>query len=134
MKKSIVIFTLCVLLIISFCMTAFAGDLIMPCYTYTNEVKAKLSVSSGIATASGSIWPDGNLRTSVQVQLQRNDNGQWNTIATWRGSNSSGYSEAGGTKSLTSGYAYRTFTTGYVYNSDGVVIEVVSNKSSEKSY
>ena len=133
MRKSACTLVLCIVLVLSWCATAFASD-VMPCYDYTSMVTASLSISSGTATASGYIIPDGSMRSSVKVQLQRNDDGQWNTIATWRGSNSAGMSSAGGTKSLTSGYTYRTFVTGYVYNSDGVVVEVVSVKSHEKSY
>lgn len=134
MKRSIVIITFCGVLFVSLCMSAFASDLIMPYYTYTSRVRAELSILGGVASASGAIYPNGELRTSVQVQLQRNDNGQWNSVATWHGNNSAGKSEAGGTKSLTAGYTYRTYVTGYVYNSEGVVIEVVSKKSAEKSY
>lgn len=65
---------------------------------------------------------------------QISHDGQWNMIKTWTGSSSAGYSSAGGTKTVASGYTYRTFVTGYVYNSDGVVIEVVSLKSAERSY
>lgn len=134
MKRVVALVLVCAVLIVTLGSVAFASGDIMPRYDYTSNIRASLNITGGTATATGSITPDYSYRTSVTVRLQRNDDGQWNTIKTWRGSNSGGCSSAGGTKTVASGYTYRTFVTGYVYNSDGVVIEVVSLKSAEKSY
>lgn len=134
MGKKIVAAILCAMLIVTMGISAFASDDVMPCYTYTSTVSASLSISSGTATAKGSIVPYNSRPTSVKVQLQRYSDGQWSTISTWKDSDTGGVSSAGGTKTVTSGYSYRTFVTGYVYDSDGVVIEVVSCISNTKTY
>ena len=126
---------MCLLLIAAMTGVAYAEEGIMPCYAYVNSIKASLSVSSGTAKAVGNIIPSGDLKTSIIVRLQRESStGSWTTISTWTSSNESGKSEAGGTKALTSGYNYRVYVTGKVYNSAGTVIETVEKYSTIKAY
>lgn len=105
-----------------------------PRYTYTSSVDGSLSISSGIATVAGSITPWGGRETLVHVRLQQQINGVWKTIQTWTGHQDAGSSSAGGTKSVDSGYYYRTHVTGYVYDSNGTLLESVSMSTTPKAY
>ena len=134
MKKG---FCLVVSLMLVLSVTSFASAecTIMPRYTYASAVSANLSITSGTARAVGKVATDQNLKTSIIVRLQKEySSGKWTTISTWTGSNESGASEAGGTKTLTSGYNYRVYVTGKVYDSAGTVIETVDKYSTTKSY
>lgn len=114
---------------------AYANNSVMPCYTYIDMIQAGLSINSGTAKASGSVFPAGNLKTSITVRLQReSSDGTWITISTWIGSNNNGASEAGGTKELKTGYNYRVYVVGKVYNSNGVAVETIKKYSAIKSY
>lgn len=126
---------MCLVLILSIVSVAHAEDGIMPCYSYTSSIAASLSISDGVAKAAGKITPEDSRRTTITVRLQReSSSGTWVTISTWTGSNASGKSEAGGTKSLTAGYNYRVYVTGKVYNSSGTVLETVNKYSTTKAY
>jgi len=126
---------MCLVLMLSIVSVAHAEEGIMPCYSYTSSIAASLSISGGVAKAAGKITPEDSRHTSITVRLQReSSSGTWVTISTWTGSNAGGKSEAGGTKSLTSGYDYRVYVTGKVYNSAGTVIETIDKYSATKSY
>lgn len=134
MRKSICLM-LCILVLISSIGVAYADDDIMLCYTYVDSIKASLNISSGTATATGNVIPAGSMKSSVTVRLQREgSSGNWSTISTWTGTNEKGKSEAGGTKSLVSGYNYRVYVTGKVYDSKGNVVETVNKYSTTKAY
>lgn len=105
-----------------------------PRYQYTAAISTSLDISGGQAMAAGRIDPNSLMRTSVVVKLQRLESGTWKTIRTWTDSNTAGASEAGGTKTVDSGYDYRVHVTGKVYNTSGVVLETVTMTSSTKSY
>lgn len=114
---------------------AQAEKRITPYYSYTSSITASLSINDGIAKATGKVIPEENRHTSITVHLQQeSDSGTWFTISTWTSNNTSGKSEAGGTKSLVSGYNYRVYVTGKVYNSAGAAIETVNKYSVTKSY
>lgn len=126
---------MCLVLMLSIVNVASVEEGIMPCYSYTSSIAASLSISDGVAKAAGKITPEDSQHTSITVRLQRkSSSGTWSTISTWTGSNAGGKSEAGGTKSLTSGYDYRVYVTGKVYNSTGTVIETIDKYSATKSY
>ena len=117
--------------------TALAANVpgITPQYTYTSVIKSSISVSGKTATAAGSITPKPyNRKTFVKVQLQKKENGSWTTIASWTESNNNGVSSAMGSKTLTKGKTYRTYTTGKVYDSSGNLLETVYKASSTYSY
>lgn len=104
-------------------------------YSYVSSISASLSINSGIAKAAGKVCPCNNLKTSITVQLQREiSSGIWSTISTWSGNNENGSSEAGGTRRLTSGYNYRVYVVGKVYDRFGTVIETVEKCSAIRSY
>jgi len=134
MKKSICL-VLSLLLVLFTATTASAGCTITPRYAYVSAISANLSITSGTARAVGKVANDQKLKTSIIVRLQREySSGKWTTISTWTGSNESGASEAGGTKALMSGYNYRVYVTGKVYDNAGTVIETVESYSTTKSY
>lgn len=134
MRKSICLM-LCILVLISTVGVATAEGGVMPCYAYVDSIKASLTISSGTATAVGNVIPAGSMKSSITVRLQRADSsGKWTTISTWTGTNENGKSEAGGKKSLTSGYNYRVYVTGKVYGSNGNVVETVNKYSTTKAY
>lgn len=110
------------------------GD-IMLCYDYVSSLSASLTIDSGTANAVGMVYVSPKMKTSITVRLQReNSSGKWATIETWTGSNVSGASEAGGTRALISGYNYRVYVIGRVYDSAGTVIETAYKYSPTKSY
>ena len=126
------IYLLLVLFIVN---VAHADEGIVPYYAYTSSISASLSINGAVARAAGKITPENSLHTSITVRLQKeSSSGAWSTISTWTGSNTSGKSEAGGTKVIASGYKYRVYVTGKVYNSAGSVIETVNKYSAVKSY
>ena len=134
MKQSICL-GLSLLLVLFVATVASAEGTIMPRYTYVSKINSTLSISSGTASAVGLVTTSQKLKTSIIVRLQREySSGKWTTISTWTSSNESGASEAGGTKTLTSGYNYRVYVTGKVYDSAGTVIETVERYSTTKSY
>lgn len=134
MKRSICL-VLSLLLVLFTATAASAECTIMPRYAYVSTINSSLSISSGTARAVGKVATDQNMKTSIIVRLQREySSGKWTTISTWTSSNESGASEAGGTKTLTSGYNYRVYVTGKVYDSAGTVIETVDKYSTTKTY
>lgn len=135
MKKGICLVICLVLALGAVGAVAHAEESIILRYSYVSSLSASLSISSGTAQAAGKVSPSNNLRTSITVRLQKeNSRGRWSTIVVWTGSNESGASEAGGTKVLTSGYNYRVYVTGKVYDSAGEVIETVDKYSAIESY
>ena len=103
--------------------SAFAEELSMR-YSYIMAITAGLRISGGSASASGKIIPSGSYATDVSVMLQqRQSDGSWVTVASWSGNNPCGVSEAGGTTTITTGYTYRTYVVGHVYDGDGNIID-----------
>ncbi len=110
------------------------GD-IMLCYDYVSSVNASLNINSGTADVLGKVYTGKNLKTSITVRLQReNSSGKWVTIETWTGSDESGLCIAGGTRALISGYNYRVYVIGRVYDDEGTLIETAYKYSPTKSY
>lgn len=133
--KNVLCLGMCLVLIVAMTGAAFADVRIRPCYMYVDEIRAHLSIQAGTAKVSGSVFPSGGFRTTVIVRLQRESStGLWTTIDTWSGSNRSGRSEAGGTKTLICGHNYRVCVTGKVYDENGTLLETVSKYSATKAY
>ena len=100
-------------------------------YNYIRNMTARLNITGGTAKAVGDITPEGSRQTSIIVRLQKESSpGMWTTVAYWTGSNASGISEAGGTRTISSGYNYRVYVVGKVYDSSGSVIETGTAYSS----
>ena len=107
---------------------------VSPRYTYTAAVIASLDFSAGRAVSSGAILPHGLKASSVVVRLQQYFENEWRTIGMWSGNSSGGPSEAGGSEEIDTGFEYRTYTRGTVYDSDGNVLEIVNFYSDVKYY
>ncbi len=126
---------LCLVLVVLIVENAYADMRDGVRYDYISSVAARLSIDGGTAKASGRIIPLGNRKTSIIVRLQRETSpGMWTTIAYWTGSNAAGSSEASGTHTISSGYNYRVYTVGKVYDSSGSVIETGTAYSSVHYY
>lgn len=96
-------------------------------YSYISSISATLRVTGSTAKASGRIIPTTRYASDISVMLQQQQNdGSWLTVASWTGSNSSGFSEAGGTTTIATGYSYRTYVIGHVYDSDNNVIDTAT--------
>ena len=106
----------------------------MPRYTYTTCVEAGLEFSGGRAVSSGGIFPYNLRATSVEVRLQQFYENDWRTIGLWTATNSAGRSYAQGSEEIDTGFEYRTYTRGTVYDSNGNVLEVVKFYSDVKYY
>ena len=95
-------------------------------YDNINAVSADLSISSlGIATCFGSVTAKDLYTVLVEVRLQMKEDGAWHTVKTF---SSTGTMDAActGYYAVYSGYQYRVYVTGYVYNSSGTIIESAS--------
>ena len=105
--------------------SAFAGaESLIARYSYISSISATLRVTGSTATASGRIIPTTGYASDVSVMLQeQQSDGSWVTIASWNASNPSGYSNTGGTATIVTGYSYRTYVIGHVYDSDNNVID-----------
>lgn len=110
------------------------SDEISPRYAYTDYIDASLEFSNGRAISIGSIFAYGMRATSVEVRLQQYFENDWRTIGLWTGSSSGGTSEAGGSEEIDTGFEYRTYTRGKVYDSNGNVLETVNFYSDVKYY
>lgn len=90
-----------------------------PTYTYTSTIIVGLDVSGGVASVSADITPH-NLsnKSSIRAYLQKYDNG-WKSIKSWYSGKCTGYSYVNETYSVPSGYSYRVYAVGRVYNSSG---------------
>lgn len=106
---------------------AATADEIMPLYTYVNSVYARLQIneSTGIATCVGSVNAKSILPVKVIVRLQRYQDGAWWTVKSW---SETGTATVACTNyyAIYSGYDYRVYVTGYVYNDEGVLQESAS--------
>ena len=114
------------------CCGIVTAEAVTPRYTYTAIISASLDFSGGRAVSAGAIYPHGLRATSVEVRLQQYIDNDWRTIGMWSGSCSEGPSEAGGSEEIDTGFTYRTYTKGIVYDDDGNVLETVKFYSDEK--
>jgi len=130
-------FLLCLVFSLGFGVMAYASAEEaepMPCFTYIDLVSVSFDINGGVASASGLISPNGNLHTRISVKLQILEDGVWKTRKIWNGSNTAGTSSTGGTHTLTSGYYYRVYVRGSVYDSNGAQLEVHNMTSKTKYY
>ena len=117
------------LLVVSVTVPAQAAETqqIMPRYTYVDSIWACITIDStwGIATCEGEIIAKDEYPVEVVVSLQVYKSGKWDTIASWSAEDT--YSVyLSKAYAVTSGYTYRVYVEGYVYNSNNAVIEVTS--------
>ena len=131
--KRVLSVVLMFLLVVSMAVPAQATGTqqIMPRYTYVDFIWACIDIDTtwGIATCEGEVAAKEGYLVKTVVHLQAYKNRSWETIKTWTAEDH--YSSyVCGSYAVMSGYTYRAFVIGYIYNSDGAVIEVVSNSHS----
>lgn len=107
--------------------SAAVKEEIEPLYDNINTIYACISIdeSTGIATCMGSITAKNTYPVEVDVRLQQYYDGSWHTLKTWSNTGTM-YCASSHKYAVYSGYTYRVYVTGYVYNSSGVIIESAS--------
>lgn len=125
MKKCISIVSV-VLLVIVMIIPVQAAT-IMPRYTYINSFYARLEIDAtwGIATCEGEISTRNPHPVKINVYLQQYKNGQWVTLKSWTSEDLINASLMRH-YAIDQGYKYRIYVEGYVYNSNGQIIETTS--------
>ena len=105
---------------------------VTPRYTHihTNRVVIVINETTGIAQCSSYCYTVGNYNVEVVCRLQRYSGGMWSTIKSWSATGTQ-YARAYGEWAVASGYTYRAYTTYYVRDSAGNLLE---NASSSDSY
>lgn len=107
---------------------------ISPRFTYIDRVSTGLAISSsGIAscTATGITFTASSAK--LVCRLQQYKNGTWTTIKSWTDTGTPSTSIAN-SYAVYSGYKYRTYTSFYVYNSSGSLLESTACYSSTRTY
>lgn len=99
---------------------------IQPRWSYLDTVSAYININAlGIATCEGRATSRDALTVETVVRLQQLTDTGWSTIKTWS-STSVGSASVSKTYAVYAGYTYRTSVTGYVYDSNGNIIETGS--------
>lgn len=127
---------LCLVLVVSCFHTTASGE-ISPQYSHTRNIRASLSFDGDKATSSGGISPkssDDVRKVRITVYLQRNENGVWITIDSWKDTQTNCKAQAVGEKTVSSGYQYRTYAVGTISTEEGVLLERVSATSKTVSH
>lgn len=95
-----------------------------PRFTAINSIYSLLQIDEklGIATCVGEMQAKEMVPVKVIVQLQRLENGVWNTLQTWSNTGTF-YATKAGSYAIARGYTYRTKTIAFVYDNDGNIVE-----------
>ena len=125
MKKLLVVIALlCIISTVVPPVSAATSEPAQPLFVYINSVTAGLTINDtwGIANCSGSMVSCSATPVKVTVRLQQYKDGSWLTLKTWTGTGTTSCA-ASGQYAISSGYTYRVSVTGYVLNSEGVILE-----------
>ena len=96
---------------------------VQPRWTYLNSVYANLDINwLGVATCEGRATAGDLVTVEVIVRLQQLKDTGWATIKSWT-STGTLTASASGSYAVYSGYTYRVSVTGYVYDSNGNLVE-----------
>ena len=125
-KKNLFVITLTLLLALAMSAVAFAEDLEPPVdpgddpepYQYTKSANASLVISGGTATCGVVVrGKEGVTKITATLSLQRKTSGgSWTTVQTWDPKTVYTITLTDSkTRSVSSGYIYRTKATGRVY-------------------
>lgn len=101
-------------------------------YSYIEACNAYLTIEDGVVSSSGNIVAQditANYTARITVYLQRKANGSWQTVASWSGSQVNGIATAGGSRTVTPGYEYRTYVVGTISDADGTLLERATRTS-----
>lgn len=125
MKRCISIVSVVLLVIVM--IVPVQAATITPRYTYIFALFAGLEIDTtwGIATCEGEITARNSYPVKINMYLQQYKNGQWVTLKSWT---SEDLQNAALTRhyAIDQGYKYRIYVEGYVYNSNGQIIETTS--------
>jgi hypothetical protein len=127
MKRSIAFCILTMVLFsILFPFTEAHANEIQPRWDVTRAIVADLQISaSGIATCRGQVSAYDNVPVKVVVHLKQQKNGSWGTLKTWSVTDTT-TATCQRIYAVESGYTYKVVATGYVYDLNGNIVEVVS--------
>ena len=101
-------------------------------YSHISSIYANLRIEDGTAYSDGDITPNdftANYTARITVYLQRKANGSWQTVASWSDSQVNGTAIAGGSRTVTPGYEYRTYVVGTISAADGTLLERATRTS-----
>lgn len=116
--------TLIITLLLSTVVFAYAENEIQPRYLHIKGLTAGVKINTilGIATCESKIIVLGTNTVKIVCKLQYYDGTTWKTLKEWSKTGTTSASITG-SYAISSGYMYRTFATGYVYNDQNVLIE-----------
>ena len=129
MKRFLAVITVIVLFCGMAVIPAHAAtvSVLQPRYTHVSVVQAALTIdeSLGITTCYGRVDAKNFDPVKVIVRLQQFKNGYWTTLKSW---SATGTMSAICSKqyAVYDGYRYRVSVTGYVYDSNGTILETAS--------
>lgn len=122
MKKSVISVLLSIVMLFSLTVTAFAAvieeDVARPNYTYISGTGATFDVGVFSCTCSGDVsGKSGVKKTSVKLQLQKNNDGVWKTVETWEETTVGTTGSASGSATISPLSEYRLKATFTAYTS-----------------
>lgn len=127
--KRLFCFAMTVVLLVCLAVPAAAAtkDEVELLYTYINKISAGLTIDEtlGIATCTGKVDAKSIVPVKVTVRLQRYQDGSWMNVATWSATGTAGVT-CKNNYAVYSGYTYRVYVAGFVYDSEGVLQEAAS--------
>ena len=119
--------------------TAFAavvddGDVIMPNYVGVSVTSVDLDINSGLANCIGRVKTSGSHTADVELSLMKKASGSssWSSVITWGGNGSNVIFDK--YQYVDSGYSYRVKLSADIYNSNGVLVDEVTEYSSTIIY
>lgn len=96
---------------------------VQPRWTYLDSVYAYLDINwLGVASCEGRATAGDFVAVKVVVRLQQLKDTGWATIKSWTATDTQTVG-ASGSYAVYSGYTYRVSVTGYVYDSNGNLVE-----------
>ena len=113
---------------------AEADSGISPRFTYISTVSTHLTISNtGVSTSTATGYATGVSSVKLVCRLQQYKDGGWKTIYVWtnKGTNMASVAQQW---AVHSGYKYRTYTSFYVYNAAGTLLETATCYSSQVTY
>ena len=134
--KRIISLLLAVFMAFSFAISVSAEALeqtpVMPRYTYIASTLVNITIdeTTNVTTSNAFVCTYADYEVQITCKLQRYNNSKWNTVKTWTTSGVR-YADLQKDWAVPSGYTYRTYATFSVYDSNGNLVESVSNYDSE---
>lgn len=124
-KKRLVCLLLCLLVILRISVINADAVEIQPRYTYISSIGATLTTNSAKTTLTISVDLCSHTASTVVIKcyLQYNDDGYWRNAESWYRSNTKNVSLNDTYTNADPNCAYRLLVRGYVYASDGTLLD-----------